>query len=80
MNSNDRTKAKPAKLFHKRGTDTLTVHAGTSPDTHTVLVSDQPGSAHWSKFFALRDRTDIPHEFMSDRPTNTVPASVSIWS
>lgn len=87
MGTNEQLEAKPAKLFRNGGSDGLrlpagvvesvfreapTVYVTAYPDTHTVVVSDQPGSATWGSFFALRDGIEIPAEYMADRPTNAI--------
>jgi antitoxin VapB len=36
------------------------------PETGNVILSRKPRSS-WEKFFKLRDQTDVPEEFMSER-------------
>jgi antitoxin VapB len=39
------------------------------PDTGDVILSRRPHSPHspWRSFFDLRDRTEVPEDFMSER-------------
>ncbi len=36
------------------------------PETGDVILSPRPHSS-WKDFFALRDQTEVPEDFMSDR-------------
>ncbi len=38
--------------------------------TGDVVLSARPPSGSWADFFALRARTRIPEDFLSDRPLN----------
>jgi antitoxin VapB len=38
--------------------------------TGDVLLSARPPSGSWADFFALRAKTRIPEDFLSDRPLN----------
>jgi len=43
--------------------------------TGDVVLSVRPPSGTWADFFALRAKTRVPEEFLSDRPLNeTKPA------
>lgn len=38
--------------------------------TGDVILSAKPASSDWSGFFAFRDQTQVPADFMVDRPLN----------
>jgi antitoxin VapB len=38
--------------------------------TGTVTISERPLSAAWNAFFHLREASDVPPDFMEDRPLN----------
>jgi antitoxin VapB len=43
--------------------------------TGDIVLSARPASGSWSDFFALRAKTPVPGDFLSDRPLNeTKPA------
>jgi antitoxin VapB len=46
------------------------VYISRDDATGTVTISEQPGSAAWDAFFRLRDETDVPPDFLADRPLN----------
>lgn len=74
--------SKTAKLFLNGGSQAVRLPAefrfeGCSEvyirrDTVTgeVILSQQPASHSWADFFALRDRAQVPSQFMSERPFN----------
>jgi len=41
------------------------VYIRKDPETGEVIMSEKPPS--WDGFFELRDKTDVPDEFMKDR-------------
>jgi antitoxin VapB len=45
--------------------DCSEVYIRKDPDTGDVIISAKPSS--WDEFFRLRDRTDVPDDFMLDR-------------
>jgi antitoxin VapB len=45
--------------------DCSEVYIRKDPDTGDVIISAKPSS--WEEFFRLRDRTDVPDDFMLDR-------------
>ena len=49
--------------FRFEGTE---VFVEKDQETGNVILSPKPHSS-WEKFFALRDRTDIPEDFMAQR-------------
>lgn len=38
--------------------------------TGEVILSPKPGSNTWAEFFALRNETRVPPDFMAERPLN----------
>ena len=38
--------------------------------TGDIVLSTRPAEGGWAEFFALRDKTRMPKEFMSARPMN----------
>ena len=38
--------------------------------TGEVILSPKQGSNRWAEFFALRDETPVPPDFMAERPLN----------
>lgn len=49
------------------------VYATRDERTGDVLLSSRPGASVWAEFFALADGTDVPADFMIDRPLNVLP-------
>ncbi|HJS86154.1 MAG TPA: hypothetical protein VJ779_11905 [Acetobacteraceae bacterium] len=41
--------------------------------TGDVLLSGRPGAATWTEFFELLNKTEVPDDFMRDRPMNRAP-------
>jgi len=41
--------------------------------TGDVLLSSRPGAATWTEFFELVNETEVPDDFMRDRPMNKAP-------
>jgi len=41
------------------------VYIRQDPETGDVIISEKPSS--WDGFFELRDKTDVPDDFMKDR-------------
>jgi antitoxin VapB len=42
--------------------------------TGEIVLSSKPGSDAWSDFFKLRDRADVPADFMAERRPGDEPA------
>ena len=73
---------KTAKLFVNGGSQAVRLPAEFRFDaadevyirrdaaTGDVVLSDKPVSTAWDAFFALRDNTELPDDFMSERPLN----------
>ncbi len=73
---------KTAKLFVNGGSQAVRLPAEFRFDgldevyirrdtvTGDVILSAKPISTAWSEYFALRDRTEVPADFMNDRPLN----------
>lgn len=40
--------------------------------TGDIVLSTRPASGSWAEFFALRAKTRIPADFLSERPLNKV--------
>jgi antitoxin VapB len=38
--------------------------------TGDIVLSTRPASGSWSEFFALRAKTRVPDDFLTDRPLN----------
>jgi antitoxin VapB len=49
------------------------VYATRDERTGDVVLSVHPGASVWGEFFALRDQTEMPDDFMADRPMNLPP-------
>ena len=41
--------------------------------TGDVLLSSRPGAASWTELFELLNKTEVPDDFMRDRPMNKAP-------
>lgn len=73
---------KTAKLFVNGGSQAVRLPAEFRFDgsdevfirrdsvTGEVILSTKPVSKDWIDFFAIRDQTDVPEDFMSERPLN----------
>lgn len=42
------------------------------PGTGDIVLSALPAQGSWAEFFALRDKTRLPKDFMDERPMNVV--------
>ena len=40
--------------------------------TGDIVLSTRPSEGAWAAFFALRDKTRLPEDFMRERPMNAV--------
>ncbi len=47
--------------------------------TGDVVLSSRPGTQSWGDLFSLIHSTDVPDEFMADRPMNVFPQSKGIF-
>lgn len=73
---------KTAKLFVNGGSqavrlpaefrfnDSDEVYIRRDTVTGDVILSARPAGNAWHDFFALRDKTEVPTDFMNDRPLN----------
>ena len=43
--------------------------------TGDIVLSTRPAEGGWAEFFALRDKTRMPKEFMNARPMNVIKAA-----
>jgi len=73
--------AKVAKLFTNGGSQAVRLPAEFRFDgdevyirrdavTGDVVLSSKRGWSIWQEFFALRDATDVPADFLDERPSN----------
>ncbi len=62
--------------FRFEGTE---VYATRDAQTGDVILSTRPGARAWADFFALTHSTDVPDEFMADRPMNVVPPERGVF-
>ena len=46
------------------------------PGTGDIVLSVRPAQGGWAEFFALRDKTRLPKDFMNERPMNGVEAAL----
>ncbi len=47
--------------------------------TGDVVLSNRPAAKTWGDFFALLRATDVPADFMADRPLNKLPTARGIF-
>jgi antitoxin VapB len=47
--------------------------------TGDVILSKKAGWNSWAEYFALRDGSHVPAEFMSDRPLNEPLKEKQLW-
>jgi antitoxin VapB len=47
--------------------------------TGEVILSPKPGCGAWSDFFKLRDRADVPANFMAEQRPGVEPARGDAW-
>ena len=43
--------------------------------TGDIVLSTRPSEGRWAEFFALRDKTRLPKDFMHERPMNALEAA-----
>jgi antitoxin VapB len=55
------------------------VYATRDEATGDVVLSSRPGAKAWGGFFDLLRSIDIPENFMSERPMNTVPLERDVF-
>jgi antitoxin VapB len=55
------------------------VYATRDDATGDVVLSNQPGARVWNDFFELLDSTDVPADFMGERPLNVLPSKGGIF-
>lgn len=48
--------------------------------TGDVVLSLHPGVKAWSSFFELMRSIDVPSDFMSERPMNTIPLEKDLFN
>jgi antitoxin VapB len=47
--------------------------------TGDVVLSNRPGAKTWNAFFELLHATDVPADFMAERPLNVLPQEQGIF-
>jgi antitoxin VapB len=47
--------------------------------TGDVVLSNRPGTKTWNEFFELLHATDVPADFMAERPLNVSPQEQGIF-
>jgi antitoxin VapB len=52
--------------------DAAEVFIRKDPVTGDIVLSTRPTEGAWAEFFALRDKTRFPSDFMDTRPMNAV--------
>ncbi len=55
------------------------VYISRDDATGDVVLSNRPGTKTWADFFELLHATDVPTDFMVDRPLNVLPAAKGIF-
>jgi antitoxin VapB len=55
--------------------DAAEVFIRKDPVTGDIVLSTRPTEGAWADFFALRDKTRFPSDFMDVRPMNVVEAA-----
>ncbi len=55
--------------------DAAEVFIRKDPATGDIVLSTRPSEGAWVEFFALRDRTRFPIDFMKARPMNVIEAA-----
>lgn len=55
------------------------VYATKDERTGDVVLSTRPGASHWADFFQQLRGTNVPDDFLADRPLNRMPGSRSIF-
>lgn len=48
--------------------------------TGDVVLSSRPGARTWDEFFEFMQTVEVPNDFLSDRPMNTVPRERDIFA
>jgi len=43
------------------------------------VLSTRPGARTWDAFFDLLEATDVPDDFMADRPLNVLPDRAGVF-
>ncbi|HMF69783.1 MAG TPA: AbrB/MazE/SpoVT family DNA-binding domain-containing protein [Phyllobacterium sp.] len=55
------------------------VYISRDERTGDVILSARPGISGWADFFEFMDRTDVPEDFMRERPMNTLPVERNLF-
>lgn len=55
------------------------VYATRDERTGDVTLSTRPGSGTWSGFFELMATVEVPEDFMTERPLNTLPRERDVF-
>ena len=51
------------------------VYVSRDDMTGDIVLSSRPGAKTWNDFFELLNATDVPTDFMAERPLNVIPVS-----
>jgi antitoxin VapB len=62
--------------FRFEGTEVYVTRDDTTGD---VVLSNRPGAKTWNEFFELLHATNVPADFMADRPLNVLPQESGIF-
>ncbi len=84
------TEMRIAKLFKNGGSQAVRlpaefrfegdeVYATRDDATGDVVLSNRPGAETWSVFFELLHSTEVPADFMTERPLNVPPLERGIF-
>ena len=85
------TETKIAKLFKNGASQAVRLPAEFRFDgdevyisrdkvTGDVILSSFPGSKTWTDFFEFMRSTDVPADFMAERPMNVAPQERNLFS
>jgi antitoxin VapB len=55
------------------------VYVTRDDTTGDLVLSAHPGTQTWDAFFDLLTATEVPEDFMADRPLNVVPERPSVF-
>jgi antitoxin VapB len=55
------------------------VYISRDERTGDVILSTRPGARAWADFFELMQSIEVPDDFMSDRPMNTLPVERNLF-
>jgi len=59
--------------------DSDEVYVSRDAATGDVVLSTRPGAQAWREFFELLRGTEVPEDFLRDRPLNLTPAALGCF-